>query len=141
MQSSLVISLTLGDALKENMLKELSNYSIPEAACFNPGLLVYTDSVESLFDGSTGIKDLLDRHLCGDFGNCGCLDTIELSDSELRHGPLETDDSGKLNKLAILGKYYTVLSEYSVNGQIVWVMTEDVNGTETRTTVMFPSEY
>lgn len=141
MNSSSLISFTLGDALKKQILRELLDYSSPNVARFNPGLVVYTDLVRSLISEFSDIEKILDRHLCGDFGRFGSFDSIELDDNELRHRALATDDSGKLNKLAILGKYHSVLSEYSVNDKNVWVMTEDVNGTETRTTVMLPSEY
>jgi hypothetical protein len=136
-----IISCTVGDALKLGFLKEFMDYSAPASAHFRPGIIIVTPSVQALAGDSTPIKTMLDRHLSGDFGNFGHFTAIEISDHELLHGALATDDSGKLNKLAILGKYPSVLSEYSLGNQTIWVATEDVNGTETRTTVMLPSEY
>jgi hypothetical protein len=132
---------TLGDALRCGVLQEMLGYTAPVSARFSPGIIVSTPLIQAVKGRSRAIETALDRHLCGDFGSFGSFDGIELDDNELRYGFLETDETGKLNKLAILGRYYSVLSEYSVNGQIVWIMTEDVNGTETRTTVMLPSEY
>jgi hypothetical protein len=136
-----IIGCTVGDALKLGLLAERLDYSAPASAQFNPGLIVVTPSVQALVGDLTPIKPLLDRHLSGDFGNFGHCTAIDISDHELQHGALATDDSGKLNKLAILGKYPSVLSEYAFDRQTIWVATEDVNGTETRTTVMLPFEY
>lgn len=136
-----IIGCTVGDALKLGLLAECLDYLTPASAQFNPGVIVVTPSVQALVGNSTPIKTLLDRHLSGDFGKSGHFTAIDISDHELQHGALATDDSGKLNKLAILGKYHSVLSEYSLGSQVVWIATEDVNGTETRTTIMVPSEY
>lgn len=141
MTSLSIIGCTVGDALKLRLLQEFLDYSAPESSKFRPGMVVVTPSVQALVPGSATIKNYLDRHLCGDFGEFGHFTAIEVSDYELTHGVVATDDSGKLNKLAILGKYHSVLSEYVLKSQTIWIITEDVSGTEARTTVMLPSEY
>jgi hypothetical protein len=135
------ISQTLGDALKAGHVEEITEYQPPATAQFQVGVAVITPQAKCACGDLKTVHTLLTRHLMGDFGNLGHLDNIVLSDQELGEGILATDDSGKLNKIAILGHYHCVMSEYTIAGHTIWIRTEDVNGSETYTTIMLPSEY
>jgi hypothetical protein len=132
---------TLGDALQRKVLAEVIDYIPPETAQFQLGVITASVQVRQLQIASTCLKDLLNRHASGDFGNFGIIDQIALTPLEWQQGILATDDSGKLNKLAILGNHSDILSEYEVAGQQIWIKTEDVNGSMTYTVIMLPSEY
>jgi hypothetical protein len=140
MQSE-IIGFTLGDALQQAYLFELSDYVPPSNARFQPGVVAITQGIAALNVETAQLHQLLHRHLIGDFGSFGQFDSIQLTDQELDLGSIATDNGGKLNKLAILGKNHDVLSEYDFYGTTIWIKTEAVNSSETYTTLMLPSEY
>jgi len=134
------MNFTLGDAFQHEQLFEITDYR-SENGEFQLGVIAMTRLIRDAKIDREIIHHLLHCHHSGNFGNLGEVSSISLTQEELEEGVLATDDSGKLNKLAILGQYPTVMSEYDVDGQTIWVRTEDVNGSETYTTIMFPSEY
>jgi hypothetical protein len=135
------IGFTLGDALQQGFLLELSNYAPPGDAKFQAGVVAITQGVANLRIEPEQLHQLLHRHLLGDFGSFGQFDSIELTEQELTLGSIATDNEGKLNKLAILGKNHDVLSEYDYHSATIWIKTEAVNSSEAYTTLMLPSEY
>jgi hypothetical protein len=139
--SSPFTGFTLGDALQQKQLLAITDYQPTAESAFQLGLISITPATAQLHFTKDALHYLLYRHQTGDFGNFGSLDTIQLTEQELGEGILATDDSGKLNKIAILGHYHCVMSEYTIAGHIIWIRTEDVNGSETYTTIMLPSEY
>lgn len=111
---------------------------------FTPGRVGMTRGVEALLqDGDVTPLDLVKRHLSGDFGIHGRFDEIDVTDEELREGPLATADDGKLNKAAILqdklGEWQgRIMSAYIVNDEKVWIITE---ADRSATTLLLPEEY
>jgi len=80
------------------------------------------------------------RHACGDWGQCGRFDAIELTEEELRLGWEATEDTARQNKSNVLNRRDSVRSEYrTANGQRLWVLTDLDRGG--RTTVFLPADY
>lgn len=111
---------------------------------FQPGRVGMTRGVDALLqDSDVTPLELVERHLSGDFGIHGRFAEIEVTDEELRDGPLATADDGKLNKAAILqdeiGQWQgRILSAYIVNDEKVWIITE---ADRSVTTLLLPEEY
>jgi hypothetical protein len=109
---------------------------------FNLGRVAVTaGAVAALADAGLDALPFLARHAVGDFGKLGNAAEIQVSAAELRHGPLETSDDGKLNLLAARTGRGRVLSSYELAaGVVLWVLTDMAGGVSV-TTVLLPDEY
>jgi hypothetical protein len=79
------------------------------------------------------IRDLLDRHAAGDFGDNGEFYDVDVSDEMLRAGPAPIVPSGPANKVNVLTGAGAIVSAYTVRDYRVWVITE---AGENRTTLL-----
>jgi hypothetical protein len=106
---------------------------------FPAGTVVMSAGAEKVLEGSGMTAEwLLTRHLTGDFGEAGNYASIQLSKKE-RKG--ETDDTGKLNKIAIDSKEGRIMSVYSLSTDCtIWVITDWYGGHVVRT-VLRPEDY
>jgi|LSQX01.1.fsa_nt_gb alkylation response protein AidB-like acyl-CoA dehydrogenase len=84
---------------------------------FDLGLVMATPAVLEIL-GTEGVKNLLDRHARGDWGEA-------------------YEDSKAMNDEAVKAQEGDLLSVYTVNGQKIWIQTYIGYST----TVMLPEEY
>jgi hypothetical protein len=113
----------------------------PEGARFPLGKVTVTPgAVAALAESGQHAAAFLTRHACGDWGEFGQCDQIELTEDERRRGWEATDDSGKINKWNLLNHHDTIMSEYRTErGKRLWVLT--ALGRGGGTTVLLPTEY
>jgi hypothetical protein len=106
---------------------------------FPAGRLAMSKGAEELLRGSgLTVELLLLRHLAGDFGEAGKYAMIRLTPNE-RQG--QTDDTGKLNKVAIDGKEGRIMSVYRLSADCtIWIIT-DWYTPHVVTTVLRPEDY
>lgn len=112
-----------------------------EGARFPLGKITITGrAVEALADAGEHAAAFLAHHVCGDWGEHGRCDEIELTADERRRGWEATDDSAKINKSNLLNVRDRIMSEYqTTRGRRLWVITR-LDGTG-GTTVLLPEEY
>lgn len=79
------------------------------------------------------IRELLERHASGDFGEFGEFFDLDVDDEMLSNDPERLGDTGLVNKVNILTGMDTVVSAYSVRQHRIWVITE---AGEKRTTLL-----
>ena len=79
------------------------------------------------------IRDLLDRHAAGDFGDYGEFYDLDVSDELLCASPAQLVPDGVTNKINTLTGVGAIVSVYTVRDLRVWVITE---AGENRTTLL-----
>lgn len=79
------------------------------------------------------IRELLDRHAAGDFGDHGQFYDLDVSDEMLRAGAAQLYPPGAINKVNVLTGVGAVVSAYTVRDLRLWVITE---AGENRTTLL-----
>lgn len=79
------------------------------------------------------IRDLLDRHAAGDFGDYGEFYDVDISDEMLRADPADLVPNGAANKVNTLTGAGAIVSAYTVGAFRIWVITE---AGENRTTLL-----
>jgi hypothetical protein len=97
-------------------------------------------AIAALADSNQHAIAFLRRHVHGDWGACGHVDRIVLTEDERRRGWEATDDSGKINASNLGRGTDRIMSEYATgSGRRLWVITalEGCGGT----TVLLPEEY
>jgi hypothetical protein len=108
-------------------------------ALFALGLMVATPgALEALEEANASPMSFLQRHVTGDWGECGKYDQTTLTPEEEELGAFATSDDAKLNKWGVhhAGR---ILSAYTLaTGIRVWVITES---DRTATTILKPEEY
>lgn len=111
---------------------------------FDLGKTVITrDALAHCEDNGIDYLELMMKHATGDFGTVGHLDNANLTQAERQHGAFMTDDSLKLNAVAIESQQGMVMSVYPSSetpDSKIWIQTllADEN---TYTTILLPSEY
>ena len=81
------------------------------------------------------IRDLLERHASGDFGEFGEFYDLDVDDSMFTADPVQLSQTGPANKVNTLTGMDAIVSAFTVRGYRVWTITE---AGENRTTlVMF----
>jgi hypothetical protein len=106
----------------------------------HPGQIVATPTALAELGAET-VHRLLARHLRGDWGECGQLEQVRLTEEIRRLGPLATSDDAELNALAIAQNEGRVLSRYRVGGQSYYVITDGLGSEAAYTTVLRTDEY
>lgn len=79
------------------------------------------------------IRDLLDRHAAGDYGDYGEFYDLDVNDEMLRAEPIQLVPSGAANKVNTLTGVGAIVSAYLVRDFRIWVITE---AGENRTTLL-----
>jgi hypothetical protein len=122
--------------------------TLPAGAADTPPLFqlgriaVTAGAVAALAEAGLEPAALVARHAAGDWGRAGRACEIEVTDAELRRGPLETSDDGKLNLIAARTGHGRVMSVFDVlNGGTIWVITDLAGGGHAITTVLLPEDY
>jgi hypothetical protein len=105
-----------------------------------PGEIVATPMALAALGDET-VERLLARHLRGDWGECGQMQDVRLTEKVYRLGHLATSDDATLNALAIAQNEGRVLSRYRVGGQDYYVITDGLGSTEAYTAVLRTDEY
>jgi hypothetical protein len=98
-------------------------------------------AIEVLAEAGQHATTFLTRHACGDWGNHGRFDQVELTDDELRRGWEATAGSGKINKSNLIKRHDRVMSEYTTSGgRALWgiITSLDRRG---GTTVLLAEDY
>jgi len=108
---------------------------------FDLGIVLVTPGVMALLDERQQAQ-FLARHWRGNFGKHGNFwDIVEtLTDDELEHGAMETNEDSKLNAIAIRtggDVHNIVLSVYEHQERTFWILTHIGQ----YTTLLLPSEY
>lgn len=137
--TTIKMSSVLREAVDANLL-EILNFPMESVAKFASGSVAITPLAKQTCQNLFVIPTLLKRHFSGDFGQFGTWDDYQVSQSDLDNLHL-IDDDLKLNKLAVMGHYVSVLSAYTVNNQTIWIKTENMNTDAVYTVVMLPSEH
>jgi hypothetical protein len=93
----------------------------------------------ALADARQHVHEFLERHAKGDWGSIGHIDRTVVTREEIEQGELSTDESAKLNKIALLTGGGQVMSAYRTGKCVdLWVVTTLGNH---QTVVMLPAEY
>lgn len=111
------------------------NEAAPYAAAghlIDLGQVVLTTGISTRITNDE-IRDLLERHASGDFGEFGEFINLDVDDEMLSHDPGLLHDTGLANKVNILTGMDAVVSAYSVRQHRIWVITE---AGEKRTTLL-----
>ncbi len=114
---------------------DVPNESAPFAAggkLLHAGQVIVTTGVSARLSPGT-IRALVDRHTAGDYGSHGDFYDIDVTDDLLRLERLDGVARGVANKVNTLTGLNAVHSEYVVDGQRIWVVTE---AGDNRTTVL-----
>jgi hypothetical protein len=103
---------------------------------FDPGRVTATPAaLEALHAASVDPVSIIDRHVRGDFGDVGTMDSTCLDEDPQR----PHSDGLALNTLAVIGGEDRILSIYSLpGGDTVWVETV---ADRSYTTIYLPEEY
>jgi len=111
-----------------------------DGARFRLGNVAITaGAIAALAESGQHAIAFLARHVCGDWGNSGRCDEIELTDKERRLGWQATDDGAQINKSNLLNGRDCIMSEYvTASGTRIWVVS-CLDGSH-GTTVMLPEE-
>jgi hypothetical protein len=113
----------------------------PEGARFPLGKVTVTPgAVAALAESGQHAVAFLTRHACGDWGEFGQCEQVELTEDERRRGWEATDDTAKINQWNLLNRQDTIMSEYRTDrGRRLWVIT--TLGRGGGTTALLPTEY
>jgi hypothetical protein len=114
--------------------------SPPPEAVFPLGRVAITSgAVAALADARQHVHEFLERHARGDWGSIGHIDRTVVTQGEIEQGELATDESAKLNTIALLTRRGQVMSTYRTGKCAdLWVVTTLGNH---ETVVMLPREY
>ena len=106
---------------------------------FALGLMVATPgALQALEEANVTPMSFLQRHVTGDWGECGQYDQITLTAEEEEMGALATSDDAKLNKWGVHHEG-RILSAYVLStGVKVWLITESDRSVST---ILLPSDY
>jgi hypothetical protein len=117
---------------------ELAN--TPPDAVFPLGRVAITSgAAAALADARQHVHEFLERHARGDWGSIGHIDRTVVTREEIEQGELATDESAKLNMIALLTGRGQVMSAYRTGkGENLWVLT---TLGKHETVVMLPAEY
>ncbi|MCL4803136.1 MAG: hypothetical protein KJ046_02420 [Anaerolineae bacterium] len=115
----------------EGVLNEAAPYAAA-GHLIDLGQVVLTTGISTRITNDE-IRDLLERHASGDFGEFGEFINLDVDDEMLSHDPGLLHDTGLANKVNILTGMDAVVSAYSVRQHRIWVITE---AGEKRTTLL-----
>jgi hypothetical protein len=108
-------------------------------ALFALGLMVATPgALQALEEAHVSPMSFLQRHVTGDWGECGKYDRTTLTPEEEELGAFATSDDAKLNKWGVhhAGR---ILSAYTLATCVrIWVLTES---DRSYSTILKPEEY
>jgi hypothetical protein len=112
----------------------------PQDAVLHIGRIAITSgAVRALADARQHVLEFLERHAKGDWGRIGHMSRTVVTEQEIAQGELATDQSAKLNKIALVTQRGQVMSAYRTRkGAELWVLTTLGND---ETVVIVPDEY
>jgi hypothetical protein len=111
----------------------------PDAILHLGRIAITSGAVAALADARQHVHDFLECHAKGNWGQIGHVDRTVVTEQEIAQGELATDQTAKLNKIALHTRRGQVMSAYRTRkGADLWVLTTLVNH---ETVVMLPDEY
>jgi hypothetical protein len=112
----------------------------PRDAILHLGRIAITSgAVVALADARQHVHEFLECHAKGDWGRIGHVDRTTVTEDEIAQGELASDQTAKLNKIALHTRRGQVMSAYRTRkGADLWVLTTLGNQ---ETVVMLPDEY
>ena len=114
---------------------DVLNEAAPYAAVgrlIDPGGIVVTTGASHRLTNDE-MRDLLDRHVAGDYGEFGEFYNLDVDDTMLTAESLGLSDRGVANKVYTLTGLDAIVSAYTVREHRIWVITE---AGENRTTLL-----
>jgi hypothetical protein len=138
-----VLTVCSDCAAKEHLVQGglfLDLLSQPQGAIFHLGRIAITPgAVAALADARQHVYEFVECHAKGDWGNIGHFGRTFVTEQELVQGVLATDDSAKLNVIALRKGCGQVMSSYRTQkGADLWLLT---TLGKHETVVMRPDEY
>ncbi len=114
---------------------DVPNEAAPYAAAgrlIDPGGIVVTTGASHRLTNDE-IRDLLDRHVAGDYGEFGEFYNLDVDDAMLTAESFGHSERGAANKVYTLTGLDAIVSAYTVREHRIWVITE---AGENRTTLL-----